>query len=42
MKIKNRKKQSSLKKFLNACEKFVTTSFYLTGLVINKFTYRSF
>ena len=42
MKIENRKKQSSLKRFWNACEKFVTTSFYLTGIVINKSTYRSF
>ena len=35
-------KKYSLKRFWNACEKFVTTSFYLTGLVINKSTYRSF
>ncbi|MDP6897928.1 MAG: hypothetical protein QGH95_02220 [Candidatus Nitrosopelagicus sp.] len=42
MKIEDRKKQSTLKRFLNGCEKFVSTSFYLTGLVINKSTYRTF
>ena len=43
MKIENREKLSTIKKLYKNFEKYVLTSFYLTALVINKFsTYRSF
>ena len=43
MKIEKRKKSSTIKKLYKDFVKYVSTSFYLTALVINKFsTYRSF
>ena len=43
MKIEKREKSSTIKKLYKNFVKYVSTSFYLTALVINKFsTYRSF
>ena len=43
MKIEKRKKQSTLKQFLNSCEKHTSALFYLTALIINRVTtYRGF
>ena len=43
MKIENREKSSRIKKLWKNFTKYVSTSFYLTAVVINRFsTYRSF
>ena len=38
MKIEKRKKQSTLRQFLNSCEKHISALFYLTALIINRVT----